>query len=77
MRLSMPLVRLLTAGFLPEQLRAGFGIPWTARHRRSFDTTMRLLAVAYPRLPERVRHWPKNYYLAQLGPGNKDVAGGR
>ncbi|MCI0142445.1 DUF2236 domain-containing protein [Arthrobacter bambusae] len=69
MRLSMPLVRLLTAGLLPEQLRAGFGLPWKARHRRSFDAIMRLLAVAYPRLPEKVRHWPKNYYLAQLGPG--------
>jgi uncharacterized protein (DUF2236 family) len=77
MRLSMPLVRLLTAGLLPEQLRAGFGLPWTARHRGSFDATMRLLAAAYPRLPEKVRHWPKNYYLAQLGPGNKGVAGRR
>lgn len=69
MRLSMPLVRLLTAGLLPEQLRAGFGLPWNARHRRSFDGTMRLLAAAYPRLPEKARHWPKNYYLGRLGPG--------
>lgn len=77
MRLSMPLVRLLTAGLLPEQLRAGFGLPWKAWHRHSFDATMRLLAAAYPRLPEKVRHWPKNYYLAQLGPGNNAVAGRR
>ncbi|GAB2724072.1 oxygenase MpaB family protein [Arthrobacter bambusae] len=69
MRLSMPLVRLLTAGLLPEELRAGFGLPWKPRHRRSFDGTIRLLAAAYPRLPEKVRHWPKNYYLGRLGPG--------
>ena len=68
-RLSMPLVRLLTAGLLPERLRAGFGLPWNARHRRSFDGTMRLLAAAYPRLPEKARHWPKNYYLGRLAPG--------
>ncbi|MDQ0031593.1 oxygenase MpaB family protein [Arthrobacter bambusae] len=69
MRLSMPLVRLITAGLLPEGLREGFGLPWSSRRRRSFEGTMRLLAVAYPRLPEKVRHWPKNYYLGQLGPG--------
>ena len=71
MRLSMPLVRLLTAGLLPERLRAGFGLPWNARDRRSFDGTMRLLAAAYPRLPEKARHWPKNYYLGRLGPGER------
>lgn len=67
LRLTMPLARLLTAGLLPEQLREGFGLPWNTRHRRSFDGTMRLLTAAYPKLPEKVRHWPKNYYLGQLG----------
>lgn len=72
LRLTMPLARLLTAGLLPERLREGFGLPWNAWYRRSFDGTMRLLAVAYPKLPEKVRHWPKNYYLGQLGPaGNR------
>lgn len=75
MRLSMPLIRLLTAGLLPEQLRAGFGLPWHTRHRRSFDGTIRLLAAAYPRLPEKIRHWPKNYYLGQLGAGELGLGG--
>ncbi len=67
LRLTMPLARLLTAGLLPPQLREGFGLPWSSRQRRGFDGTMRLLAAAYPRLPQGVRHWPKNYYLRQLG----------
>ncbi|MFH5878896.1 oxygenase MpaB family protein [Arthrobacter sp. NA-172] len=69
LRLGMPLARLLTAGLLPDQLREGFKLPWNARQRRGFDGTMRLLAAAYPRLPRRVRHWPKDYYLGRLGPG--------
>lgn len=67
LRLTMPLARLLTAGLLPEHLREGFGLSWDARRRRGFDGTMRLLAVTYPRLPQKIRHWPKDYYLGRLG----------
>lgn len=66
-RVVMPLARFLTAGLLPEQLRHGFGLPWSARHARLFDRTMRFSAIVYPRLPRRVRHWPKNYCLDRLG----------
>jgi uncharacterized protein (DUF2236 family) len=66
-RVVMPLARFLTAGLLPEQLRHGFGLPWSARHARLFDRTMWFSAIVYPRLPRRVRHWPKNYCLDRLG----------
>jgi uncharacterized protein (DUF2236 family) len=66
-RLVMPLARFITVGLLPDQLRQGFGLPWSERHRRWFDRTMRWSAVVYPRLPQRARHWPKNYCLARLG----------
>jgi uncharacterized protein (DUF2236 family) len=65
-RLAMPLARFLTAGLLPDQLRDRFGLPWSARHRRLFDCTMRWSAVLYPRLPQRIRHSFKNYCLGQL-----------
>ncbi|MEZ2390535.1 oxygenase MpaB family protein [bacterium RCC_150] len=68
LRLTMPVARLLTAGLLPDELREGFELPWSARHRRRFNGTMRLLSLAYPRLPRRVRHWPKDYYLRRLVP---------
>ncbi|MFJ5957012.1 oxygenase MpaB family protein [Paenarthrobacter sp. NPDC092416] len=68
MRLAMPLARFLTAGLLPDHLREGFGFTWSPRHARSFGRTMRLVGLVYPRLPQRIRHWPKDYYLRQLEP---------
>jgi len=63
-RAIMPAVRFLTAGFLPEEVREAFALPWNARRQRLFDGTVRLLGVVYPRLPARLRHWPARHYLA-------------
>ena len=65
-RAVMPFARFLTAGLLPDHLRDGFGLPWSASHGRRFDFTMKCTAVVYPRLPQRIRHWFKNYCLGQL-----------
>lgn len=65
-RAIMPLARFLTAGLLPDHLRRDFGLPWSAGHSRRFDFTMRCASVLYPRLPQRIRHWFKNYCLGQL-----------
>lgn len=67
LRLCMPLARFLTAGLLPEQLRSGFGLPWSERHSRRFDRTMRFCAAVYPKLPRRLRYWFRNYCLSRLG----------
>ncbi|MGR0160334.1 oxygenase MpaB family protein [Paenarthrobacter nitroguajacolicus] len=69
MRLAMPLARFLTAGLLPEHVRDGFGFEWGPGHARRFERTMRLVGRVYPRLPQRLRHWPRDYYLSQLKPG--------
>jgi len=66
LRLAMPLARFLTAGLLPEHLRNGFGFEWGAGHARRFERTMRVLGRVYPRLPQRLRHWPRDYYLGRL-----------
>lgn len=62
-RALMPLARLLTAGLLTPELRAAFGLPWSARRDRAFRTVMAATAVIYPRLPQAVRHAPMRYYL--------------
>ncbi len=69
LRLSMPLIRFITAGLLPDHLRAGFGLPWSDRHSRLFDLTTRWSALVYPRLPQPVRHCVKNYCLGRLRKG--------
>ncbi|MEE2524254.1 oxygenase MpaB family protein [Pseudarthrobacter sp. J75] len=66
LRAAMPLARFLTAGLLPEGLRADFGLAWSGRHERRFNRTMRLTALTYPRLPRRLRHWFKDYCLERL-----------
>ena len=67
LRLTMPLARLLTAGLLPDSLREDFKLPWDEGRRRRFEQTMRLLAVVNPLLPQRVRRWPRDHYLGQIG----------
>ncbi len=66
LRISMPFIRFITAGLLPDHLRRGYGLPWSERHSRLFDRTTRWSAVVYPRLPQAVRHFVKNYCLSQL-----------
>lgn len=66
LRAAMPVARLMTAGFLPAPVRELFELRWTGRDQACFTRVLRLTAIVYPRLPQRVRHWPKNYYLRAL-----------
>ncbi len=65
-RPSAPLLRLVTAGLLPEIVRTQFRLPWSERRRRRFDRLFRLTRIVYPRLPLRLRHLPRDRYLAML-----------
>ena len=66
LRLMMPLARLVTVGLLPGQVRELFGLSWSAGAQRRFDRLIRLTRRVYPRLPRRLRHWPKNHYLRAM-----------
>lgn len=67
MRAAMPLARLVTAGLLSPALREAFALPWDDRRQRRFDRLMAATAAIYPRLPRRLRSWPKDHYLHVLG----------
>lgn len=75
MRLAMPLARFLTAGLLPDHLREGFGFEWSTGHARRYERTMRLVGRVYPRLPQRIRYWPRDYYLSRLEPAPSKLSG--
>jgi uncharacterized protein (DUF2236 family) len=62
-RAIMPAIRFLTTGFLDDELRDAFELPWNRRRERRFRRTLRVLAAVYPRLPGWVRHWPARHYL--------------
>ncbi|SIO84401.1 oxygenase MpaB family protein [Nocardiopsis sp. JB363] len=68
-RLLWPLTftqRFLTGGLLPEGLRRGFGIPWSAAKQRRFDRLMRVTRAVYPRLPQPLRTLPTKLYLRSM-----------
>jgi uncharacterized protein (DUF2236 family) len=66
LRMSMPLARLVTAGLLTAQQRDLYRLPWSIRRQRRFEQAIRITAAIYPRLPGRIRHWPRDHYLRQF-----------
>jgi uncharacterized protein (DUF2236 family) len=56
-------IRLMTAGLMPAPIREQYGWTWNAARERRFRLLMGSLALVYPRLPLRVRTFPRDYYL--------------
>ncbi len=54
----MPLVRELTAGLLPPELRVQFGMPWGPRRARALDVTEQVSRALLPCLPASLRRPP-------------------
>ncbi|MHB1171961.1 MAG: oxygenase MpaB family protein [Lacisediminihabitans sp.] len=73
LRVSMPLARLVTAGLLTAELREAFELPWSERRERQFTRAMRVITAVYPRLPRRLRHWPKTHYLGGRSAGKASL----
>jgi uncharacterized protein (DUF2236 family) len=65
-RAAMPLVRFVTAGLLPDRLRAPYGFRWTDARQRRFDRLLDTAAPVYRALPVSLRHLPERRYLAAL-----------
>lgn len=63
MGLVMPQIRLLTAGMLSPELRAGYGIRWTPRHQVRFERLIRQVARIYRVLPRSLRTLPARIIL--------------
>ncbi|MEP6480080.1 MAG: oxygenase MpaB family protein [Rhodoglobus sp.] len=63
-RPGMPLVRTLTAGMLPPDLRTAYDLPDHPRRYRAAVGFVRAVARITPR---RLREWPSRHYLSRLG----------
>jgi uncharacterized protein (DUF2236 family) len=63
---AMPLNRFLTAAWLPEPIRAQYGIDWDAGQQRRYDVMMTVGGAVYRRLPVPLREAPKTWYLRGL-----------
>ncbi len=53
-----PLFRLLTAGLLPEPLRAGYGLEWNERRGKRYSLATRAIRIVRPALPKLFRVVP-------------------
>ncbi|HEX2315423.1 MAG TPA: oxygenase MpaB family protein [Thermomonospora sp.] len=56
-------IRLITAGLMPPHIRRQYGWKWNTYRELQFHLLMNVLALVYPRLPERVRTLPREVYL--------------
>ena len=66
LKVAMPLNRFLTAAWLPERIRRGYGIGWGDADQRRYDLLMRLARPAYRLVPVPLREVPKTWYLHDL-----------
>lgn len=63
LRAGMPLIRLLTAGLLPERIRILYGIEWNPQRQRRFERFSATVRAVYPHIPVSIRQFPKTYCL--------------
>lgn len=60
---GLMMIRLLTAGLMPEPIRVQYGWKWSKAREARFRLLVGALALVYPRLPRRVRTLPRDVYL--------------
>lgn len=73
-RAAMPLVRLITAGLLPDEVRSAYGVRWDAGLERRFERTLRTLLAVYRVLPRAIRQFPKHVLLARFRLRSEGIA---
>ncbi len=76
MRAGMPLVRVVTAGLLPEELRAAYGVEWNERLERRLRFLLRFWGTVYRALPAPVRRLPSRLLLRRFRARTTLGAGG-
>jgi len=54
----LPVLRTVTAGLLPPQIRDGFGLAWTKPRRLAFQAMRRSIAAGVHASPPAARFWP-------------------
>ncbi|QKW33584.1 DUF2236 domain-containing protein [Actinomadura sp. NAK00032] len=60
---GLMMIRLLTAGLMPAPIREQYGWTWSRARQARFRLLLAVLSAVYPRLPQRIRTLPREYYL--------------
>jgi uncharacterized protein (DUF2236 family) len=66
MRVNLPLVRIMTAEWLPPNLRDAFGLKTSKPRRAFYRLVMMNLKIFYPLTPKAIRTFPMKYYLKDM-----------
>ena len=51
--------RIVTIGLLPSELREQYGLRWTPRHQRAFESIVPMLRTTRRALPDSIALWPE------------------
>jgi uncharacterized protein (DUF2236 family) len=65
-RVNLPLIRLMTAEWLPPRMRGEFGLKTNKPRRALFRFYMAMGRGVYPLIPLAIRQYPKTYYLKDM-----------
>jgi len=66
MRVNLPLIRVLTAEWLPPRMRDAYGLKTSKPRRAVYRVSMGLASTVYPLLPKFVREGPRKYYMRDM-----------
>ncbi|MGN2638007.1 oxygenase MpaB family protein [Nocardia takedensis] len=61
-----PVNRFFSTGFLPQAFRDQLGLRWSPRRQRLFERIMRTIGLIISKMPESVRLYPFETYLADM-----------
>lgn len=65
-RASLPLIRLLTAEWLPPDMRDAYGLKTSKIRRATYNLLLASGRVIYPMIPKIIRQFPMRYYLKDM-----------
>lgn len=65
-KVNMPLLRIMTAEWLPPHLRDAYGLKTSKTRRATYTFLMGLTRGVYPHLPRVVRQYPLRFYMKDM-----------
>jgi len=65
-KINMPVVRLVTAEWLPPQMREAYGLKTSKTRRVVYRMLLGLTRGVYPHMPMAIRKFPMKYYLKDM-----------
>ena len=65
-RVNLPLIRLLTAEWLPPAMRDAYGLKTSKTRRATYKVLMAYGRILYPMIPKPMRQFPMRYYLKDM-----------